>query len=271
MKIAISNIAWSPSEEIEMAQLLPSLGVNAVEVAPARIAPTTDGFKALWEENGVKISSMQALLFGRDDLVLFDSSEKRRLMLEYLSEIVEKAEEIGATKLVFGSPKNRRRGEKSNEAALPIAVDFFSRLADKAKKHGVTICLEANPKEYGGDFILTTQEAADLVKTVNNEGFGLHLDTGGIIINDEDCQSLVGEYFEIIKHVHISAPFLKPIYDEKIPLHELISSLKKVSYQGFLSIEMKSLTDNKNQDHVRQAVESVTEVLSGYCDSRESA
>ena len=263
MEIAISHIAWSPEEEIKMAKLLPSLGVKAVEIAPGRIAPTIDSFKALWEENGVKISAMQALLFGRDDLVMFDSSEKRRRMLEYLSEIVEKAEEIGATRLVFGSPKNRRRGEKSRESVLPIAVGFFSSLADIANKHGVTICLEANPKEYGGDFILTTQEAAELVKTVNNEGFKLHLDTGGIVINNEDCQSLVCEHSEIIKHVHISAPFLKPIYEEKIPLHELISSLRKVNYQGFLSIEMKSLTDNKNQEHVRKAVQSVSEVLSG--------
>ncbi len=261
MKIAISHIAWSPEEEIEMAHLLSSLGVNAVEVAPGRIAPTVESFRALWEENGVKISSMQALLFGKDDLLLFDSSEKRHQMLEYLSDVVEKAERIGASRLVFGSPKNRRRGEKSLESVLPIAVGFFRSLGNIAKKHGVIICIEANPKDYGSDFILTTEEAAELVREVDSEGFGLHLDTGGIIINNEDCQSLVSAHSDIIKHVHISAPFLSPIYEEKIPLQELIGSLKNVDYQGFLSIEMKSLTKNKNRDHVRKAIEYVAKAL----------
>ena len=164
MKIAISHIAWSPEEEIEMAHLLSSLGVNAVEVAPGRIAPTVESFRALWEENGVKISSMQALLFGKDDLLLFDSSEKRHQMLEYLSDVVEKAERIGASRLVFGSPKNRRRGEKSLESVLPIAVGFFRSLGDIAKKHGVIICIEANPKDYGSDFILTTDRSGGISK-----------------------------------------------------------------------------------------------------------
>ena len=141
MKISISNIAWSPKEEKQMAKFLPSLGIRDVEVAFPRIMPKINSFRNLWEENGVKISSMQALLYQKDELKLFDSAQTRQLMLEYLFEVIEKAEQVGATKLVFGSPKNRNRGRKSLKTVLPIAVDFFRRLGDKAKKHKIIICI----------------------------------------------------------------------------------------------------------------------------------
>lgn len=259
MEISISNIAWLPGEETEMARLLPTLKIKAVEVAPARILPDLESYYDIWARNGVRISSMQALLFQREDLVLFETEEKRRQTLDYLFGIIETAERIGATKLVFGAPKNRRRGNKSIEDVLPAAIGFFRSLGEKAESHGIAVCIEANPAAYGADFIVTTDEAAKLVKEVDSAGFKLHLDTGAMIINRENFRSVIESHYEIIKHVHLSAPFLAPIYQNELPLREIIESLAATDYQGFLTIEMKATGEKENRDHVCRAIEFARE------------
>ena len=58
MKIAISNIAWSASEESDVAALLERRGVRAVEVAPGRIGSAPEAladdairrYRELWSE-----------------------------------------------------------------------------------------------------------------------------------------------------------------------------------------------------------------------------
>ena len=68
---------------------------------------------------------MQSLLFGTSGLNLFGTSEVQQAMLRHLTAICRIGAGLGATRLVFGSPKNRDRTGLTDKAALEIAVPFF--------------------------------------------------------------------------------------------------------------------------------------------------
>jgi len=248
MRLAISSIAWPTEQETDVATLLQRQGVDAVEIAPTKIWPQPLQasseeilkYRRFWEDRGIQVVAMQALLFGRLDLVLFGSSEIRTQALEYLKGIVWLGAQLGAGALVFGSPKNRTRGDLSMEQAMPIAIAFFRELGDYAAEQKTCVVLEANAPQYGCDFIVNSDEAADLVHAVGSEGFSLHLDIACMEMAGENPVEQVLRYKDRIRHFHASAPFLAPVkYREEF--RHLRQALQ--GYNKCVSIEMKPPED----------------------------
>ena len=69
---------------------------------------------------------MQALLFGRPDLTIFNKSEPRQETFKYLVETIELSSKLGDKVLVFSAQKNRKVGGLNDEQTQEIAVIFFS-------------------------------------------------------------------------------------------------------------------------------------------------
>ena len=135
MRLAISNIAWDVSEDKEVAGLLQRYSVDAVDIAPGKYFP--DPGKAedaeiirvrrWWENKGIEITGMQALLFGTSGLNLFGSPEVQAKMLAHLDAVCRIASGLAATRLVFGSPKNRDRSGLADAEANAVAIDFLNQ------------------------------------------------------------------------------------------------------------------------------------------------
>lgn len=245
MKLAVSNIAWPADADAEAATILLRHGATGVELAPKKVwadplcvsEAEAHAVRHWWESRGLSIVAFQALLFGRPDLILFGEPRVRDELAETLGRLFQLASRVGAQSLVFGSPKNRLRGERSQEEVWPIAVEFFRRVGDKALSHGVTLELEANPAEYGGDFITHLHEAVALVRDVNHPGFGLHLDTGGMILTGERLDNLADVR---PVHFHISEPNLAAVGETPSPAHAgFAAGLQAIAYDGWRSIEMR--------------------------------
>jgi glycosyltransferase involved in cell wall biosynthesis len=181
MKLAISNIAWTNEEEADVAAKLQELGVRYIEIAPTKIwsDPTKATIEQIneyiewWKKYDIEIVAFQSMLFARPDLKMFESSELRDETRQYLADFLRLAGDMGASRLVFGSPKNRQRGGMSTEEADDIANRFFSELGDVAKQYNTMLCIEPNAPQYNCDYITTADEGARLVRTINSEGFGL--------------------------------------------------------------------------------------------------
>lgn len=117
MRLAISNIAWDVSEDDAAASLLLRYGIDAIDVAPGKYfsipAKTEDRdiaeVRGWWAARGIEITGMQALLFGTSGLNVFGSADVQHATLLYLAEVFRIGAGLGATRLVFGSPKNRDR------------------------------------------------------------------------------------------------------------------------------------------------------------------
>lgn len=247
MRIAVSNLAWDSDEEQQVAGLMQSLGIRGLEIAPTKVweSPLTISsrerrqYREQWNDRGIAIVSLQALLFGRDDLRLFDSTESRAAMLGYLSGIIGLASDLGATRLVFGSPRNRARGKMSRNEANAIAVPFLRAICDLSVEAGVVFCVEPNPAQYGCDWITTVEEGHQLLLDVAREGIGLNADSGGITLAGEDPSVVIPAAVRDIAHFHISEPELAPIGTGGVAHPAFARELRGAGYDGWASVEMR--------------------------------
>lgn len=255
MRLAISNIAWDASEDEGIADLLISYGVDAIDIAPGKYFPdpakATDEeiarVKRWWEERGIEITGMQALLFGTAGLNVFGTHGVQEAMLQHLATVCRIGAGLGATRLVFGSPKNRDRNGLSDELVIEIAIPFFRRLGDIAQSYGVVICLEPNPPCYGANFMTTSAETAEVVRRVAHQAIRMQLDTGALAINGEDPASVLLNNMMLVGHIHASEPDLVPLGDGGTDHAKVAACLRQRLPQHIVSIEMLA---TKNEPHL---------------------
>lgn len=261
MKLSISNIAWAAEHDAEMYQFLQESGFQGLEIAPTRIFPEApyeklseakEWARQLKEKYGLEIPSMQSIWYGHQEKI-FGTKEERQNLIDYTKKAVVFAEAIGCKNLVFGNPKNRDTDDISGN--YPIAIDFFREIGDYAAEHNTIIAFEANPSIYNTRFINKTEQAVELAYKCGSPGIKVNVDLGTIIYNEEDIQYLK-QIPEFINHVHISEPGLNLI--ERREIHSsLIRMLRKIDYQGYLSVEMG---DKGNLDSVKDVIKYIIEL-----------
>ncbi|WP_017326277.1 sugar phosphate isomerase/epimerase [Synechococcus sp. PCC 7336] len=258
MKVAISNIAWQVEEEEAIAIIMQELDIKGVEIAPTKIweSPLTiaDGeielYRNFWQSRGIQIVAMQALLFGRPDLTIFQDAQKRKETFEYLSGMIQLGSKLGARTLVFGSPKNRKISNIELQEAEEIALSFFYELGEVAKKNGIIFCIEPNPKAYSCDFVINSSQGLELVNKTNNEGFGLHLDAAGMTLSEEVIELALKRCFSRLCHFHISEPYLVPVGEGGVDHQTFANTLANLNYDGWTSIEMRAQSPNLNSFNI---------------------
>lgn len=266
MKIAISNIAWNPEENDEVAEILNHHQVKAIEVAPTKIwanpANATreeiDKQKNYWNNKAIQIVAAQSILFGHPEMEIFKDFETRQLTFDYIVKMLKLVAGLGAKAVVFGSPKNRKVAGLDPTQALEIAVAFFGQIAEAAQKYGISFCLEPNPPLYGADFILNTKEALALIQKINHPYFRLNLDTGIMTINQEDYFEALKASLPYLGHFHISEPQLALVGNGGVEHAQVAAALKELGYNGWVSVEMRDGLKSPNTKAVEKALAFVT-------------
>jgi sugar phosphate isomerase/epimerase len=256
-RLAVSNIAWEPHEDDLVAAVLRDEQVAAIEIAPTKwrerpydaSASEIDAYRQTWADRGLRIASLQALLFGRPDLQLF--GDTRAAMREHLARAIDFAAAVGATALVFGSPKNRLRGTLPADEAGKIAIDFFRDLGAHAVERGAVVCIEANPPEYGGDFITTTAEAIALCAAIDHPGVAINGDLGGMTMSGDNPWPTIASAGHMLGHFHVSEPHLAEP-GAAADHASAAAGLAGIGYKRWISIEMRAAGDNV--ERVRRAV-----------------
>ncbi|MDO8714695.1 MAG: sugar phosphate isomerase/epimerase [Polynucleobacter sp.] len=269
MRLAISNIAWDVPEDETIAQLLNHYNVDAIDIAPGKYFPdpnlATDEdiarIKNWWFERGIEITGMQALLFGTTGLNVFATHEVQEKLFYHLEGICRIGGHLGATRIVFGSPKNRDRTGLSDQEAHSIAVSFFRRLGDIAQSHGVIICLEPNPICYGANFMTTSQDTALVVEAIAHPAVKMQLDTGALTINEEDVLGLLQEHAQLIGHIHASEADLLPLGDGTCDHAYAFRALQQYTPTHLVTIEMVA---TKNEPHVQSIERALKIAIKNY-------
>jgi D-psicose/D-tagatose/L-ribulose 3-epimerase len=261
LRLAVSNIAWEPAEDGAVGAVLRREGATGVEIAPTKWrerpldATTAEiaAYRRAWEDRGLRIASLQSLLFDRPDLQLFGDTAARVGMSDFLRGMIDLAAGLGAHALVFGSPKNRIRGELPLNDAAAIAADFLRELGAHAHAQRTAVCIEANPAEYGCDFITTTEEAVELCRAVDHPGIRVNGDLGGITLSNDDPIVALRSAGSCLAHFHASEPLLAPL-GASSDHARAAEGLARIDYDGWVSIEMRASGGGNNIAAIERAV-----------------
>jgi sugar phosphate isomerase/epimerase len=262
MRLAISNIAWEVPEDEEMVALLQRHQMDAIDIAPGKYFPEPhDASEAeilkvrqWWSSRGVEITGMQALLFGTAGLNVFGSAQSQSALLEHLAAVCRIGGILGATRLVFGSPKNRDRSGLSDESALDVAVGFFRQVGARAAAAGVKVCLEPNPARYGANFMMNSEETAAVVRAIDHPAIRMQIDAGAMTMNSEDVDEVVSRNADLVGHVHASEPDLVPLGDGGTPHERVARALARHLPGSIVSIEMVATRNEPHLDSIERAI-----------------
>lgn len=269
MRISISNIAWDVGEDEAVAALLRHHDIDAIDIAPGKYFPEPavcankdiQRVREWWNERGIDITGMQALLFGTTGLNVFSDNDVQARMLSHLDAVCRIGAGLGATRLVFGSPKNRDRSGLSDEETRDTAVRFFRRLGDIAHSHGVVVCLEPNPECYGANFMTHSAETAEVVSGVNHPAIRMQLDTGAITINREDPREIIRDFARLFGHIHASEPSLVPLGDGDTDHASAGEMLRTALPNSIVTIEMLA---TKDEPHLRAIERALGVAIRNY-------
>ena len=247
MNLAVSNIAWAPVEDDAVIEILAARGVRGVEIAPSMVWPGWEGMSQSaaakvaerYAQAGLEIPALQSIFYGRPDLQLFGSQETFDALLAHLGQVAAIARRFGAQTLVFGSPKNRAPGSLDPATAWQLAVDRFTHMGDICARKGVVLVIEANPQAYGCTFLTRWTQAVEMVRAVDHPGVQLHLDVACTVMAGDEPEQALEEATEIIRHIHISEPWLRDFTGPKINHDAFGKAIARSGYDGWLSIEMR--------------------------------
>jgi D-psicose/D-tagatose/L-ribulose 3-epimerase len=267
-RTTVSCIAWQEADNAEAVRILKLRGYRYIEVAPTRFLdwPSLEAahaggklheflapFVANMRTWGLGVSSLQAIMFNKPDLVLFGSADSRQNLIEHVKMVMDFAEALrviwregGRLPIVFGAPKNRQRPESmAPEEADRIFCNVFSELATYAADRGCVICVEPNAPQYACNFINTSAEAKSLIERINHPGLCIHLDAACMTMAGENLGGALDACKEILGHVHVSEPMLANYLDPKVDHKAMASGLAAIKYGKAVSLELlcKSVDD----------------------------
>ncbi|RLK07370.1 sugar phosphate isomerase/epimerase family protein [Ruegeria conchae] len=257
MQYAVSNIAWTADDRRDVYARLQAEGITGLEIAPGLLFNTADdpfeptdaqiaSVRGELEEFGLKIVSMQSLLFGVEGADLLGEDTGRMAFERGLKRAITLAGRLEIPNLVMGSPKQRQRPpEMQPDAAVDRAIEILTPLADAAAAAGTIIAMECNPGEYDTNFLITPDETLDFVKRADHAAIMLNFDVGATLLTGtfdrvKDQLTAAGP---TLSHVHISEPFLAPAPASPEDAALVLHTLHTLGYQRAVSIEMRRPED----------------------------
>lgn len=246
LRLGVSNLAWAPEQTAEALSLLARLGVAGVEAAPTRIAAwhqldaaAVVEYRRRVEDAGLRLCSLQAILFGRAEVQLLADEAAFLAMAEHMRRVAAVAQGLGAGVAVLGAPRNRVRGAMAMAEADALAAARLCALGDIAGPAGLTIGLEPVPAQYGADFMLRAADVRRVVALCGHPAVRTHLDCACVMLGGDDIGAEIAATGTGLAHYHIAEPELGA-FDAPVCAHGTAAqALAATGYAGWAVIEMR--------------------------------
>lgn len=249
--LCISNICWD-KHPVSFLDMCVENGVSKIEIAPTKIVSSVynnndsvlRSFLHEVKSRNMTIESMQSIFYNNQSNIFL----QKKQFLDHLRKVFEIAKKIECDYLVFGSPKNR---EIPNSMKKEEAWDFFCETMEEISEilnkeyDNLKLALEANPQQYGCNFMTNYLEAKEILEKVKKENIVFHLDTACTLMSGKNFENAFVENKKYIHKIHLSEPYLEPVINNTIDYEKIFKILKKHNYNGVVSIEMKP-SEQKN-------------------------
>jgi len=236
-------MAGSPALRIRKAS---ELGYDAVELHwadPAQI-PLAEIFQAC-RENQMNISAFATgRAYVQEGLSLIhDDSDNRTAAIKRLKEFVDAAAPYQAM-VIIGCIRGNLPSDASREMSLERLAHSTRIIAEYAESKDVCIVFEAINR-FENNYLNTAQETAAFIRENRLPNTKILLDTFHMNIEDADMSKAILDCGELLGYVHIADSNRHFAGAGHIDLKEIVNSLKKANYQGFLSAECLPLPDSE--------------------------
>jgi sugar phosphate isomerase/epimerase len=193
--------------------------------------------------------------------LLSPDAEVRRQAAARLHALIDLAEALRAPLVTIGSFRGRLAWVGGDQART-ILVDILSAAADKGARQGVCLALEPLNR-YEADVVNTAEEGLALIEEVGHSRLGLLLDTYHVNIEEDSLYDCFRRVLAAgrLWHVHLGDSNRLPPGQGHIDFAEIVTTLREIGYEGFLSAELLARPDpdtaaRATADYMRQLLPS---------------
>ncbi|HOK56320.1 MAG TPA: sugar phosphate isomerase/epimerase family protein [bacterium] len=251
MKIGICNEVFKDWTVEEIFYYIKDIGYEGIEIAPFTLAENVseiadekiEEIKKLSEKTGIKIIGTHWLLVKPEGLSISSKDkELRKKTSEYLCKLVDFTSRIGGEIMVFGSPKQRKINEgQTIEEVKNYLKEVIIPVLEKCFEKNVFLCIEPLARTET-NFINKAEEAIEIIEEINHPNLKLHLDVKAMTDEEKPIVEIIEIGSKYLKHFHVNDKnLLGPGFGE-IDYKPIIEKLKKVGYNGWLSVEVFDFT-----------------------------
>ena len=247
MKLAICNETFRDWTFEESFQHAAAVGYDGIEIAPFTLHPDVfqitgnqiSNVVSLAKQNGLEIIGLHWLLAFTEGLNLTSADpEVRKKTANYLIQLARVCGQLGGHLMVLGSPQQRRiepgmTAEQANQNAIACLTDCLPAL----QENSVTLALEPlGPEE--GNFLLTAEWGRQLIQRIGSDWVKLHLDVKAMSTESTSISDIIEASAEDLVHFHANDPNRRGPGMGEVRYESIISALRKINYQGWLSVEV---------------------------------
>jgi D-psicose/D-tagatose/L-ribulose 3-epimerase len=266
MRIAVNTLIWQVDFTPVQLSLLPRLkshGFEGVEVPvfqPAAFdaAAIRKGFEA----NGLEFILCCVVPPGLS--LIGDDASALAKGRQHLRDAIHVAADVGA-RLIAGplySPVGYKPGRRRTADEWKRAVESYQSVADLLAANDVTIAIEPLNR-FETFFLNTSADAAALCDDINDSRVGVSFDTFHSNIEDKHAGAAIRRVGRHLKFVQTSENDRGTPGSGHVAWGEVISALREVGYDGWLSIESfaPDLGDFSSAVCIWRDIEPVTESI----------
>jgi sugar phosphate isomerase/epimerase len=252
MKFGICNEIfgdWPLDDAFEYAA---KTGYDFIEIAPFTIATSVTAISATERQRirdraaqaGIGISGLHWVLVKTEGLHLTtpDAAVRQRTS-QYFVELVNCCADLGGTRIILGSPK-QRNVEKgvTYEQAWDWATQTLRDATKKAEDRGVVICFEPlGPAET--NFVNTAAEGIQFAEQFASPAMSVIIDVKAMCTEEKPIPQIIRESAGKFSYFHANDRSLKGPGFGDVDFRPIADALHEVKYDGVVSVEVFDFTE----------------------------
>lgn len=269
--LCVSNISNNSLKNEQYYSVLNMFDIKYLEIAPTKIDSwnnllseelNNDIFNIECEKTdyyNLKIVSFQSITFTITNNIFDINNEE---LMIHLKKVIDFACKKDINNLVFGCPKNRRILDNNIETNENKFIKFMTELGDYINNRNLIISIENNSKKYDCNFLNTIKEVGDIVLKINHPKIKMMIDIGNCIMDHDDFEYINFNFYKnIINHIHISMPYMNPLFYINNKYIQFIKILKDINYQNIISLEFLNNQYNDSSKELKLLNKSLSNFL----------
>jgi len=252
MKFGICNEIFEGWDIDRVFTYAAQIGYDFVEIAPFTLASDVTDISSLQRatirenalRSGIGISGLHWVLVKTEGLHLTSPGEAvRKRTSRYFEELVECCADLGGTRIILGSPKQRNVGEgAAYEQAWSWAQSTLRDAVKRAEDRNVVICFEPlGPAET--NFVNTAAEGVRFAREFASPAMSIILDVKAMSTEGKPVPDTIRECAGQFAYFHANDPNLKGPGFGETDFQPIAKAVQETGYDGIVSVEVFDFTE----------------------------